>query len=117
MLRRAHTGAVAKIRAPTTAATRPVRLALRMQSEDDKAKAAGVALFFVGLVWSGFSVFVGVLAGGAAIYAGQCSSQPTESCVLCSKPRRDCCAFPDHHSLIRKLCFCAYRVCIYAKTV
>merc|ERR1712216_192594 len=69
MLRRAHTGAVAKIRAPTTAATRPVRLALRMQSEDDKAKAAGVALFFVGLVWSGFSVFVGVLAGGAAIYA------------------------------------------------
>ena len=50
--------------------TRP-SLALRMQTEDDKAKAAGIAFATVGLVFSKFSLLVAVLAGGAAVYAGE----------------------------------------------
>jgi hypothetical protein len=45
---------------------------LRMQSEDDKAKASGIALATVGLIFSKFSLLVAVLAGGAAVYAGEC---------------------------------------------
>lgn len=56
-------------------------MALRMQSEDDKAKAAGVAAALIGLVVSGFSPLIAVLFGGAAVYAG--ASQ--FSCILCLK--------------------------------
>ena len=46
-------------------------MALRMQSEDDKAKAAGIAAATVGLILSKFSLLFAVLAGGAAVYAGK----------------------------------------------
>jgi hypothetical protein len=49
----------------------PLVNGLRMQSEDDKAKAAGIALATVGLIVSKFSLLVAVLAGGAAVYAGK----------------------------------------------
>ena len=58
-------------RAPSVSKPARAAVALRMQSEDDKAKAAGAALALVGFFASGFSVFVAVLAGGAGIYAGQ----------------------------------------------
>ena len=45
-------------------------MALRMQSEDDKAKASGVAAAVIGLILSGFSPLIGVVLGGAAVYAG-----------------------------------------------
>ena len=73
MLRRPPAAVSTYARARVSA--RPARLALRMQSEDDKAKAAGAGLFLFGLVYSGFSVFWGVLAGGVAVYAGK-------SCLL-----------------------------------
>ena len=57
------------VRAPVAAKPR-ASVALLMQSEDDKAKASGVALALVGFIASGFSVFAAVLAGGAGIYAG-----------------------------------------------
>ena len=76
MLRRPPAAVSTCARARVSA--RPARLALRMQSEDDKAKAAGAGLFLFGLVYSGFSVFWGVLAGGVAVYAGK-------SCLLNTK--------------------------------
>jgi hypothetical protein len=42
-----------------------------MQSEDEKAKAAGAALALFGFMASGFSVFVAVILGGAGIYAAK----------------------------------------------
>ena len=57
-------------RAPVAAKPARAAVALRMQSEDDKAKASGAALALVGFVASGFSVFAAVLAGGLGIYAG-----------------------------------------------
>merc|ERR1719409_379458 len=69
MLRRPPAAVSTYARARVSA--RPARLALRMQSEDDKAKAAGAGLFLFGLVYSGFSVFWGVLAGGVAVYAAK----------------------------------------------
>ena len=59
------------IRAPVAARPARAAVALRMQSEDDKAKASGVALALFGFVASGFSVFFAVLAGGLGIYAGE----------------------------------------------
>ena len=52
---------------------------LKMQTEDDRAKASGIALATVGLVFSKFSLLVAVLAGGAAVYAGECSSESVPS--------------------------------------
>jgi hypothetical protein len=49
----------------------PLVNGLRMQSEDDKAKASGIALATVGLIVSKFSLLIAVLAGGAAVYAGK----------------------------------------------
>eukprot|EP00961_Rhodomonas_salina_P242016 3269529-Rhodomonas_salina.1 len=46
-----------------------------MQSEDDKAKAAGIAVGVVGLIFSKFSILVGILAGGAAVYSGKLPSR------------------------------------------
>ncbi len=60
----------------------PLVNGLRMQSEDDKAKASGIALAAVGLIVSKFSLLIAVLAGGAAVYAGKfigIKSQPTKS--------------------------------------
>jgi len=59
------------VRAPVAARPARAAVALRMQSEDDKAKASGVALALIGFVASGFSVFFAVLAGGLGIYAGK----------------------------------------------
>eukprot|EP00802_Teleaulax_amphioxeia_P029161 Tamp_31144.p1 GENE.Tamp_31144~~Tamp_31144.p1 ORF type:complete len:164 (+),score=51.36 Tamp_31144:46-492(+) len=58
-------------RAPVAAKPARAAVALRMQSEDDKAKASGAALALVGFVASGFSVFAAVLAGGLGIYAAK----------------------------------------------
>lgn len=63
--------AVSRPRSLPVAVRREGGLALRMQSEDDKAKAAGIAFATVGLFTSGFSVFAAVLAGGAAVYAAK----------------------------------------------
>lgn len=54
-----------------TVARRKACVSLRMQSEDDKAKAAGIAFATFGLFASGFSIFAAVLAGGAAVYAAK----------------------------------------------
>jgi hypothetical protein len=40
-------------------------------TEDDKAKASGIALAAVGLILSKFSLLAAVLAGGAAVYSGK----------------------------------------------
>jgi len=58
--------------APSSQKFRSARapMALRMQSEDDKAKASGVAAALIGLILSGFSPLIAVLLGGAAVYAG-----------------------------------------------
>jgi Mn2+/Fe2+ NRAMP family transporter len=69
MLRQAS--AVSKAPSPRVVARRSARVSLRMQSEDDKAKASGIAFALVGLFASGFSVFAAVLAGGAAVYAAK----------------------------------------------
>ena len=53
-----------------------------MQSEDDKAKASGIALATAGLILSKFSLLVAVLAGGAAVYAGENSRKVTASLHL-----------------------------------
>eukprot|EP00286_Rhodomonas_abbreviata_P010017 CAMPEP_0181320018 /NCGR_PEP_ID=MMETSP1101-20121128/17891_1 /TAXON_ID=46948 /ORGANISM="Rhodomonas abbreviata, Strain Caron Lab Isolate" /LENGTH=162 /DNA_ID=CAMNT_0023427677 /DNA_START=36 /DNA_END=524 /DNA_ORIENTATION=+ len=45
---------------------------LRMEaSEDDKAKASGIAVAVVGLIVSKFSLLIGILMGGAAVYAAK----------------------------------------------
>jgi hypothetical protein len=54
---------------------------LRMQSEDDKAKASGIALATVGLVVSKFSLLFAVLAGGAAVYAGKFETAANSRCL------------------------------------
>ncbi len=41
-----------------------------MQTEDEKAKASGIAFAIVGLIASKFSILVAVLLGGGAVYAG-----------------------------------------------
>ncbi len=48
----------------------PMVSSLRMQTEDEKAKASGIAFAVVGLVASKFSLLVAVLLGGGAVYAG-----------------------------------------------
>jgi hypothetical protein len=70
-LRQSAAPAVAKGLNSPTVARRKACVSLRMQSEDDKAKAAGIAFAVVGLFASGFSVFAAVLAGGAAVYAAK----------------------------------------------
>jgi hypothetical protein len=42
---------------------------LKMQTEDEKAKASGIAFAVVGLIVSKFSLLIAVLLGGGAVYA------------------------------------------------
>ena len=69
MLPRSGSAMPKGLRAPAVA--KRSCFSLRMQSEDDKAKAAGAALALVGFIASGFSVFVAVILGGAGIYAAK----------------------------------------------
>ena len=48
--------------------------ALRMQTEDEKAKASGVAFAIIGLIATKFSLIGAVLLGGGAVYCGDCPS-------------------------------------------
>jgi hypothetical protein len=70
MLPRSGSAMPKGLRAPVVA-KRSCSVALRMQSEDEKAKAAGAALALFGFTASGFSVFVAVILGGAGIYAAK----------------------------------------------
>lgn len=71
-LARPRSAATSPVFAPASRMPRSARapMALRMQSEDDKAKAAGVAAAILGLILSGFSPLIAVVVGGAAVYAG-----------------------------------------------
>jgi hypothetical protein len=48
----------------------PMASSLKMQTEDEKAKASGIAFAVVGLIVSKFSLLIAVLLGGGAVYAG-----------------------------------------------
>eukprot|EP00281_Chroomonas_sp_CCMP1168_P031957 CAMPEP_0206244614 /NCGR_PEP_ID=MMETSP0047_2-20121206/18255_1 /ASSEMBLY_ACC=CAM_ASM_000192 /TAXON_ID=195065 /ORGANISM="Chroomonas mesostigmatica_cf, Strain CCMP1168" /LENGTH=164 /DNA_ID=CAMNT_0053669853 /DNA_START=24 /DNA_END=518 /DNA_ORIENTATION=- len=53
----------------------PAVAALRMQTEDEKAKASGIACAVAGLIFSKFSILIAVLVGGGAVY---CAKLPEE---------------------------------------
>lgn len=50
--------------------------ALRMQTEDEKAKAAGVSFAVIGLIATKFSILGAVILGGGAVYCGAIPSAP-----------------------------------------
>lgn len=45
--------------------------ALKMQTEDEKAKAAGISFALLGLIFSKFSILIAVIVGGGAVYCGK----------------------------------------------
>ncbi|EKX42192.1 hypothetical protein GUITHDRAFT_88180, partial [Guillardia theta CCMP2712] len=76
LMLRQGASAVSGLKRSSFAVAKPARAtALKMQSEDDKAKASGIALAVVGLIFSKFSILVAVLAGGAGVY---CAKLPEE---------------------------------------
>eukprot|EP00960_Hanusia_phi_P009215 266236-Hanusia_phi.AAC.2 len=91
---RQGSASISGLKRSSFAVSKPVRAtALKMQSEDDKAKAAGIALAVVGLIASKFSILVAVLAGGAGVYCGMlepCTNLPSPNVIglQLSCPRR-----------------------------
>ena len=82
-LSRSHAVAMRPAGAAPVARTARAPMALRMQSEDDKAKAAGVAAALIGLIVSGFSPLIAVLFGGAAVYAGVSRARACKIRISC----------------------------------
>ena len=82
-LSRSHAVAMRPAGAAPIARTARAPMALRMQSEDDKAKAAGVAAALIGLIVSGFSPLIAVLFGGAAVYAGVPRARACKMRICC----------------------------------